>query len=566
MRFGQFSKIASLLVVLAAAGGCGDNTSRPGCSVANCPNGCCDANGVCMPLSFPRCGLAGSACSGWTTCTSQQTCDVTTGQCRAQGNCTAATCPNGCCDQAGNCQGGTTATYCGQGGVSCTQCAGNQQCVRGICAQASCTQATCPTGCCFEDKCVAGTSDGACGKGGAQCASCNTGQQCVNQACATVQCDSSTCSEGCCNSSGQCVPGTTAADCGTGGVACKQCNAGSQICNAGSCATAPQGCNPTTCPNGCCDKNGTCVTPTDQACGSGGAACTACGSNQICSGGKCTCTAFSCSGCCDGDACRSGSDDSACGSGGSACAKCSGADKCVAGSCKQVCDFSTCSGCCQSGQCNTSGASDKSACGVAGNLCKVCGLGESCSGGTCNDAVQCSASGCSGCCKEGQCLSGSNKTGCGSNGNVCSICGAHQQCVLGSCEANPTSTWDVSVASVTLDSSVSWDSFLQGDPAPDVYVKLTIGGVTKQTKTINNNYTPMFNEYLMTVKASDLTSANAVKYEIYDEDVFIGDDKIAECSDRIFQFELEAGKAHIPLCISGAGQFIDITAKVKTAQ
>src|SRR4051812_26034029 len=35
-------------------------------------------------------------------------------------------------------------------------------------------------------------------------------------------------------------------------------------------------CNPTTCPDGCCDPQGTCQTPSVGQCGLGGVACVAC--------------------------------------------------------------------------------------------------------------------------------------------------------------------------------------------------------------------------------------------------------------------------------------------------
>lgn len=41
-------------------------------------------------------------------------------------------------------------------------------------------------------------------------------------------------------------------------------------------------CNATTCPNGCCSSNGTCMAPTGSACGTNGEACVDCGRGQMC--------------------------------------------------------------------------------------------------------------------------------------------------------------------------------------------------------------------------------------------------------------------------------------------
>jgi hypothetical protein len=49
----------------------------------------------------------------------------------------------------------------------------------------------------------------------------------------------------------------------------------------------PIACNSMTCPNGCCN-GGVCQVPSESACGSGGATCSACSAGQMCVGGACT--------------------------------------------------------------------------------------------------------------------------------------------------------------------------------------------------------------------------------------------------------------------------------------
>src|SRR5687767_3107837 len=47
-------------------------------------------------------------------------------------SCSALSC-TGCCDSAGKCQGGGTATACGKGGSSCNTCAATQSCTANAC-------------------------------------------------------------------------------------------------------------------------------------------------------------------------------------------------------------------------------------------------------------------------------------------------------------------------------------------------------------------------------------------------------------------------------------------------
>lgn len=99
-------------------------------------------------------------------------------------------------------------------------------------------------------------------------------------------CSPTSCAQGCCQGS-QCTPGTSVAACGYGGNPCKTCGSG-ELCKDGTCQTLA--CDQTACPKGCCDTSGTCKPgTTDDACGSGGAACKACdsGANEICQANKC---------------------------------------------------------------------------------------------------------------------------------------------------------------------------------------------------------------------------------------------------------------------------------------
>ncbi|HEX3772167.1 MAG TPA: hypothetical protein VHV30_14925 [Polyangiaceae bacterium] len=50
------------------------------------------------------------------------------------GNCGAATCADGCCDENGHCQSGDQDTQCGSGGANCLDCTGEN----GTCAAKTC--------------------------------------------------------------------------------------------------------------------------------------------------------------------------------------------------------------------------------------------------------------------------------------------------------------------------------------------------------------------------------------------------------------------------------------------
>jgi hypothetical protein len=93
--------------------------------------------------------------------------------------------------------------------------------------------------------------------------------------------------QGCCQS-GQCLPGTTISACGFGGLTCQTCNPTDQCLN-GTCVPQQPSCSPSTCAQGCCNAQGSCVTPTDENnCGVGASACQKCATGEVCTAaGKC---------------------------------------------------------------------------------------------------------------------------------------------------------------------------------------------------------------------------------------------------------------------------------------
>ncbi|MCK5798225.1 MAG: hypothetical protein KAI47_13625, partial [Deltaproteobacteria bacterium] len=358
---------------------------------------------------------------------------------------------------------------------------------------------------------------------------------------------------GCCAATGNCKNGSTNNACGLGGGQCAICDTTkNETCQTGVCKAINPTCNATTCPKGCCDDTGACVPGTASAnCGKGGQACSQCGSNLACVLQKCSCTATSCSGCCEGDVCKAGSDVAACGTAGAVCVKCQVPKKCVSGQCLEDCSFLTCPGCCNGTTCMD--PTNVSNCGAYGSQCTQCGGSDVCEKGTCNDATKCSKTNCpNGCCKDGVCQVGTLNGACGEGGDTCELCGEHLYCGVDpywgtqECLANNASTWDVIVSKVVLDANPAkpWDSFLE-KPGPDVFVEITVGGKTGRTSVKNNEFTPVFDEFVLTASAKDL--GTKIRYEIRDDDTF-GSDLIGDCTDVIYPSELKNGYIEISGC------------------
>jgi hypothetical protein len=276
-----------------------------------------------------------------------------------QTRCQASNC-DGCCDEFGECRGGTELEACGELGATCSVCSAGQTCSDGTCRGGSTLEAD------------AGVDAGTIDSG--------------------VPCGPSTCANGCCQN-GEGTPGTGDAACGTGGGACTSCM-GNQICSAGACTDACQGCR---------DATGACVSG-DQldACGSGGLVCSACFAGQICENGQCkdtTCSASNCNGCCAGDTCIEQVTDAQCGAGGTACETCQNNATCQMGQCTGGdlpdsgfptgnCGPQSCSGCCADlfgvPECFEAHETDEFACGLGGVQCQVCFFGFGvCNAGTC---------------------------------------------------------------------------------------------------------------------------------------------------------------------------------------
>ena len=281
------------------------------------------------------------------------------------------------------------------------------------------------------------------------------------------------------------------------------------------------------------------------ACGTGGSSCLLCSSGQACVSGACACTAASCAtGCCDSNnQCASGTQATACGKSGAACKKCAATEKCAAGACTTDCTAATCIGCCQGTVCKA--GSDPSACGKSGGACAICPATESCVNGSCAGPATCDATVCpAGCCEGNTCQPGTSDLACGGSGNSCKLCDWYQLCSSAACAFDPTSEWFVDLVSVKIDPASVWDTNADGSPKPpDVFVELAVGTQTKVSKTVNDSYDPVFNQYMVYESAANLM--NTINIKVWDWDPTGGNDLICEWTEHFYSWEFPTGSVAI---------------------
>ncbi|HMJ12561.1 MAG TPA: hypothetical protein VK524_14150, partial [Polyangiaceae bacterium] len=163
----------------AGRGGAGGSagiggSAGTGGSCARTCTGCCDAQGRCQGgTQNTACGRAGASCSN---CSSNgETCMQPGGYCAFFPTCSRATCPNGCCDAQGVCRDGRTNAVCGTNGQACSNCGTNGRAcaAQGFCyAGRHCGPDNCAGCCTANGECRNGTSSLSCGQYGALCENC----------------------------------------------------------------------------------------------------------------------------------------------------------------------------------------------------------------------------------------------------------------------------------------------------------------------------------------------------------------------------------------------------------
>ena len=296
-----------------------------------------------------------------------------------------------------------------------------------------------------------------------------------------------------------------------------------------------------------------CVVGThNEACGTGGGACTACATDEYCSEGSCeeaTCTPDSCDGCCLDDECQDGDTDEACGTGAETCETCSGAAFCEDGECVAPCS-ETCDGCCDAdGNCKEGNSS--ASCGSNGVMCQSCVEGEECRGGGCVE-VDCQAT-CKGCCADGACKPGTEGMACGRDGDACQSCaggfGCDERATGGVCVLQDDSRWDVVVVRGKVPNQRKVDGTFGGKSdeqwddlsKPDVFVEVANGAASASEKTSvkKDDLEPSWEETtIANIRAADLRKSGETTLKIVDSD-FVDNDLIAECG---VDFEVAFGQ------------------------
>jgi len=114
-------------------------------------------------------------------------------------------------------------------------------------------------------------------------------------------------------------------------------------------------------------------------------------------------------------------------------------------------------------------------------------------------------------------------------------------CSSKKCAFDSTSLWFVDLVEVKLDPAKAWDS--GSTDLPDVFVEVNTAADSHTTVTIDNNYSPVFNEYLFLSTADELMAT--FHFVIKDKD-FMFNDTICDYTTVIFQSEIENGVATIP--------------------
>jgi hypothetical protein len=392
-------------------GECGANASGHCCEGVCCDLGATECNPLglcCVPNCTGRqCGPdgCGGSCG---TCPAGQPCSED-GRCP----CTPQSCPNGCCDEDGNCQPGNTLQSCGTGGEACEPCNDQRICQDGQCVNCSpncicqgqdfCTDPGAPNTVCFEDdvaerQCfclVSRAGEPFCGNGSLTPSDCTTDVDCQSVAPGAFCVDAAPTAPLCVTDSNFCVP---------------PC------------------CTPQSCPDGCCDNvgGGNCQPGnTLQACGTGGEICQSCGDDEICQNGRCVTCSPTCT-CMGQSACSAAGDNIVCfeHDDGTVCfclvsrsgqPFCSGTQQDPGNNCQtdEDCqEFAPGAVCVNAGPAN-------SLCPSGNNFCAApCCTPESCPDG---------------CCFSGFCVPGITTEACGRGGGLCVECGPDQACQNGQC-------------------------------------------------------------------------------------------------------------------------------------
>ena len=174
--------------------------------------------------------------------------------------------------------------------------------------------------------------------------------------------------------------------------------------------------------------------------------------------------------------------------------------------------------------------------------------------GVCQGSGTCNATSCpNGCCQGSTCLGFAQQTNllCGKSGAACVSCGSYA-CSNGACGDN----WKVGVVSCVAANKASgdWDPFGFTGKLPDPMVLVTVkaSNVSGQTKFVDDNLTPTFNQDVLTDSTTNLTNPAGILAEIRDDDSPLGFEVMGDCFTALTAADLAAGTKTISGCTAQA--------------
>ncbi len=148
---------------------------------------------------------------------------------------------------------------------------------------------------------------------------------------------------------------------------------------------------------------------------------------------------------------------------------------------------------------------------------------------------------CDGCWVGNSCKRGNTNDACGSGGADCMSCGSLESCRRGDCAFDTSRTVDVAAIEArvpdTDHSGGCWDRL--GDCAPEVYMKVTVGGRSGSTNPVEG-YSPRWNTLVRRdVAIADLLER--LEVDLIDYDEAAGEEWMDGCYGSVSRDDIEAG-------------------------
>lgn len=113
--------------------------------------------------------------------------------------------------------------------------------------------------------------------------------------------------------------------------------------------------------------------------------------------------------------------------------------------------------------------------------------------------------------------------------------------------------WGITVISASIDQSTktSWDTW-PANGAPDVYMELKIGTLEVTTSQKDNDFDPVWNEYVGAVKTGVILNV-PMEIKILDNDSPFGPETVGACNATVALSVLTSGSQTV---VNGCGQYV----------